>query len=110
MDLAKTYGMVIDTRNKKTLKAVNDSPLDCSGSATFQVEYEGRKTDVLALVSSSLHEGILLNWHTLQGLRIIPEGFPHVGMKAMSVTATPKQQLDQASPLPQLYNEILYLV
>ena len=51
---------------------------------------------VVALVFSSLHEEILLNWRTLQRLRIIPEGFPHVGMKAMSVTATPKQQLDQA--------------
>ena len=88
--------MVVDTHNKKMLKAVNGNQMNCSGSVTFKVEYEGRKTDVLALASSSIHEEILLNWQTLQRLGIIPKNFPHIGISAKTVIASPKQQLEQA--------------
>ena len=59
-DLVSANGMIVDTHDKKTLKTVNSNRMNCSGSVTFKVEYEGRKTDVLALVSSSIQEEIQL--------------------------------------------------
>ena len=51
--------------------------MPCIGSVTFQTTYEGRKTDVLALVTSALKNEILLSWRTLQRLGVISEDFPH---------------------------------
>ena len=66
MDLESANGMVVNMHNKKTLKTVNSQRMNCSGSVTFKDEYEGRKTDFFALVSSLIHEEILLSWQTLQ--------------------------------------------
>ena len=93
LDLVTANGMVVDTRSKKTIRAVNGIAMNCTGSVVFQVAFEGHKTDVLALVTSSLREEILLSWRTLQRLGIIREDFPHVVIKAKSVSMTPKERL-----------------
>ena len=51
--------------------------MKCSGLVSIQVLYEGRTTDVLALVTPALQDEILLSWRTLQRLGVIPENFPH---------------------------------
>ena len=64
-DLASQYGMVINTQE-----------LDCSGTVTFDVEFEGCSVEVVALGSSSINSEVILSWRMLQELRVIPEGFP----------------------------------
>jgi hypothetical protein len=88
-DLASRHGMVINTRRRKKIRAVNDQKLDCSGTVTFDIEFEGRSMEVVALVSSSITNEVLLSWHTLKKIGVIPDDFPHVGVKAAAVTMLP---------------------
>ena len=88
-DLATRHGMVINTRWRKKIRAVNDQKLDCSGTVTFDIEFEGRSMEVVALVSSSITNEVLLSWHTLKKIGVIPEDFPHVGVKAAAVSMLP---------------------
>ena len=61
--------------------------MSCEGTATFEVNYEGQKTEVVALVSSDLDDEVLLGWRALQRLKIIPENFPHVMESASTKSA-----------------------
>ena len=88
-DLASHHNMVIDTHQWKKIRVVNDQKLDFSGTVTFDIEYEGCLMEVVALVSLSINTEVLLSWHTLQELGVIPEGFPHVSVKAAAVTVVP---------------------
>ena len=54
---------------------------------TFQVALGGRSTGVLALVTPSLNQEILLSWRTLQRLGVIPMDFPNVADKAVRAKA-----------------------
>ena len=77
-DLVCTNNMAIDRSKKKNIKNASDERMACEGTVTFEVEFEGQKTDVVALVSSDLAGEVLLGWRALKRLKIIPEGFPHV--------------------------------
>ena len=50
--------------------------MPCSGSVTLECEYEGAKVKIDALVSSALKDYILLSWHDLVSLGILPQNFP----------------------------------
>ena len=53
-NLVNNYGMKVDRNRVKKIKAVDGGQMECSGSVAFQVTYEGKKTDVLALVTPVL--------------------------------------------------------
>ena len=72
--------------------------MECCGSASFQASYEGRTTDVLALVTLALQDEILLSWRTLQRLGIIPEDFPH---RACTTKAMPKVKIEPEESSPK---------
>lgn len=72
-DLAQTYGMSIDSDSRVPLYAAGRKALRCEGSTQLQMEYMGHKTDVNALISSSLKDEILLSWHDLLQLGVIPQ-------------------------------------
>ena len=95
MDLVSANSMVVDRYDKRMLKTVSGNQMDCSGSVTFEVEYEGRKTDVLALVSSSIQEEILLSWQVMQRLGVISKDFPHIGVRACGVRSSGDEALAQ---------------
>ena len=56
---------------------------------TFDIEYQGHSAEVVALVSSSISNEVLLSWHTLKEIGVIPIGFPNIGMKAAAKTILP---------------------
>ena len=90
--------MVVDKRKKKTQRAVNGYALKCCGAVTFQVTVGGQRTGVLALVTPSLNQEILLSWRTLQRLGIILKDFPNVAVKAVraeAVVMSPRERLLQ---------------
>ena len=86
-DIANKYGFRIDYRNKKAIHDAQHGKMDCTGSTDFEVEYEGNKTNVQALVSKSLEDECLLGWRALQRLNIIHEDFPHP-IPSVAVRAT----------------------
>ena len=59
LDLVRTYGLNLDRGRVKKIKAVNGGRMECSGSVSFTVIYEGHETDVLALVTPALQNEIL---------------------------------------------------
>ena len=77
-DVAKKYGLTIDPTGRKAVGDAQGGKMQCSGVTSFDVEYEGNKTRVQALVSKSLKNECLLGWRALQRLKIIHENFPHV--------------------------------
>ena len=86
-DLAKTYGMEIDRRTKKKISAVNETNCECIGSTDFQVEFQGQRTYVRALVTSAFTEELLLDHQTLQKLNVLPKTFPNrINVKCSTTT------------------------
>ena len=75
-DIARDHGMIINTSWRRDIKTASGKPMNCSGGVKFEVEWEGHKTGILALVSNDLSQEILLGWRALQRLEVIPEDFP----------------------------------
>ena len=67
---------VVDTRSRKRVRAVNGQKLENSGTVIFGIEFQGKKAEVEALVSSSIEGEVLLSWQVLQRLGVIKATFP----------------------------------
>ena len=76
--------------------------MECCGSVSFQASYEGRITDVLALVTPALQDEILISWRTLQRLGFIPEDFPH---RACTTKAMPEVKIEPKESSPKRPNQ-----
>ena len=53
-DMVTRQGLAVDMCSCKRVRAVNGQKLDNSGTVTFGVEFQGKKAEVVALVSSSI--------------------------------------------------------
>jgi hypothetical protein len=60
------------------IRAVNAQRLDNSGLVTFTLKYQGRTTEINALVSDAIKDEILLSWRVLKNLGVIDNTFPNV--------------------------------
>ena len=69
-------GLKINTRHKEPIEAANSTRLRCHGSTTFHIEYQGTSTKINALVTSSMSDSLLISWHDLQNLEVLPRNFP----------------------------------
>ena len=74
--LAKRMGLKVDTRHKEPIEAANSTKLYCHGSTTFYIEYQGTSTQINALVTPSMSDSLLISWHDLQNLEVLPRNFP----------------------------------
>ena len=88
LDLVNAYGMHLYRDRIKRIKAVDGGHMKCNGSVSFQATYQGRKTEVLALVTPALQDEILLSWRALQRLGVIPKEFPN-SERVAKAEATP---------------------
>jgi hypothetical protein len=80
-DLVSKYGLHVDVSNVVGIRAANETSLLCSGSTRFEVFLQHRKdhrVSVLAYVTPDLEDELLLSWHHLIALGIIPKHFPEV--------------------------------
>jgi hypothetical protein len=80
-DLVSKYGLHVDVSNVVGIHAANETSLLCSGSTRFEVFLQHRKdhrVSVLAYVTPDLEDELLLSWHHLIALGIIPKHFPEV--------------------------------
>ena len=85
-DLVSQHEMVINTRLKKRIKAVNNQKLEGSRLVTFSGQLEGCSTKVFALVSLSIQGEALLSWQTLKELGVFPDNFLHASARAAGET------------------------
>ena len=97
-DVAKKYGLKIDSNKKKEIGDAQGGRMNCSGSTTFDIKFEGNETSVEALVTKSMHNECLLGWKALQRLRIIHENFPHVLESSCGKNSSVKAVSSQEDP------------
>ena len=63
----------------------NDDVMKCEGEATIRVKSDDGKTAVIdALVSSECKDEMLVSWHDLVALSVLPKDFP----RALDVQGT----------------------
>ena len=84
-DVVARQGLTVDTRSLK---------LDNSGTVTFGIKFQGKTTEVIALVSSSIRGEVLLSWQVLQKLGVIKSDFHNVEERAAVVSTEADVGLD----------------
>ena len=89
-DVVVRRGLTVDTRSRKRVRAVNGQELDNSGTVTFGIEFPGKATEVIALVSSSIEGEVLLSWQVLQKLGVINSNFPNIEERAAVISTAPE--------------------
>jgi len=82
-NLAKRYRLRIRSSSDK-LFACDDSELVCLGTTTLRTN--GHK--IIALVCSSIKDDILISWHDLANLGVLPSNFPSLPSGKVCSTAT----------------------
>ena len=87
-NLAIRKGMRFNPDSNLKIRAVNAQRLDNSGSVTFTLRYQGRSTEVNALVSDSIKDEILLSWRVLKNLGVIDNTFPNVKHRPVRAAKT----------------------
>ena len=107
LDQVTAYDMHLDSGCIKKIKEVDGGHMECSGSVSFQATYEGRKADVLALVTPALQDEILLSWRTLQRMGVIAEDFPHGACvtKAVPKPSAPEKKMNKPESTSKLKPE-----
>ena len=70
-DMMAHQGMTMDTHSRKWVRVVSGQRLDNSGTVTFGIEYQGRTTDLEALVLSSIACEVQLSWQVCEQKKIM---------------------------------------
>jgi hypothetical protein len=96
-NVVSCQNLAVDTRLGKRVRAVNNQKLECSGTVTFGIEFKGRSTEVVALVSLSITEEVLLSWQILKKLGVIPDDFPEPEARAAVLTASSESNIKAIS-------------
>ena len=98
-DLVGHLGLILDQQRKKQIKGIDGkTSVPCLGSTSFRVTYDGQQTNVLALVTSSLSNEIVLSWRALQRLGVLPEDYPRsqfVKAQKANMSSLKNQQICQ---------------
>ena len=108
-NVARDNGLrVHKTRTK--LFAANDTPMICNGKCNINIEYSGKRVATTALVTSALHNEVLIGKQDLKGLNVITHSFPKalmvkenedVGLAIDNMTSALKQQF------PEVFTNVL---
>ena len=93
LSVVKRYEDQIRTDLVRQIFAANDSEITCVGSLEVDLEFQGVKTRVLALVAKNLHESLLICKFDLIRMKILPASFPSVLNHVSSVTTNSLDQL-----------------
>ena len=72
-DIAKYFNLPLETKTHEVLRAANNQQMDYSGTVMLKAKVSGGKScHVSVIVSKDLKNEILLSWHDLQALGVIP--------------------------------------
>ena len=75
-NVAKRHGLRIDKSGVEPIEAANATSMPCEGSVIVNISCNGITTQTNALVSSALRDEVLISWHDLQRLKVLPANFP----------------------------------
>ena len=78
-DLAKKFKIPLKQDKKEVLRAANNQVMDYSGRALLKAKVSGGRSHYIdVIVSKDLTNEVLLSWHDLVNLGVIPDFFPHI--------------------------------
>ena len=107
-DVVARQGLTVDTRSRKRVRAVNGQKLDNSGTVTFGIEFQGKETEVIALVSSSIEGKVLLSWQVLQKLGVITSDFPNIEERTAVVSTA--SEADASLNVQEAQAEVIRMI
>ena len=102
-DIAKRYGLKIQTKQKEALFAANDQLMPCEGKLDLNISYMGRTVQVDAIVTSAMRNEVLISWHDLISLRVISHTFPRA--RVCNVDSLEKIQKDYPTVISNCLNK-----
>ena len=76
-DLVQPMGLRLEKGKSKTLEAVDGGVVQCDGSASVEVCYQGHQTKTRLMVTPKLRNEVILSKTVLQDLEIISSDFPN---------------------------------
>jgi len=76
-DIVRTHGIKIDQKKKRRILAANKTEIPCDGTAVLQITANGRSIQSEVLVSSGMHNQIIVSYGNLRDLKIIHPKFPN---------------------------------
>ena len=77
LKFARRLKVQINPHGSIPLCAADGKRMSCEGSARIRIYFEGLEIETEALVSSVVQDEILISWHDLIKLEVIPTNFPH---------------------------------
>ena len=92
-DIAKLYGLKL-YKASEILLAANGEIMKCEGKTPLKLAFQGMITNVMALVTSSMKNEMLISMNDLKKMKILPDDFPNVIRKVHSV-ATEEALVDK---------------
>ena len=83
-DIVKKHGFKgLKSKGGVPIIAADGNPMPCEGSIELVLDYQGKKILIEALVSSALNDHLLVCWHDLVLLDVLPKEFPNrIGQNA----------------------------
>lgn len=120
LDLVTKFGIFVDPLRKRKIIAANKMLMKCVGAVDLEIRHLNKyKAMVTAFVTPDMEDQLLLAWHNMILLGMLPETFPllpedvHVRATDSSLpaveTSRPKcymNSLDQINALIDLYPEV----
>jgi hypothetical protein len=89
-DLVQTFNIAMDKSQKLKIVAANESRLVCLGSVSLRMHLESDKeeqngVDVIAFVTPDLKDELIISWHHLILLNVLPKSFPGSIVKSIKL-------------------------
>ena len=73
---ASAFGLKVNPAGAIPIVAADNERMECEGSVNMRIAYQGKEVYTEALVSSALKDDMLISWHDLVELDVLPPGFP----------------------------------
>ena len=105
MRIAKLHGWKI-VKSLETITAANNTPLSCDGRVDLLIDFQGTVASVNALVTSDLNQEIIISWHDLVNLKILPANFPNK-ICEISQNLEEKFDTDRFNSLIEEYKDVV---
>ena len=103
--IAKTYGWKFERSNEK-ITAANNTNLSCDGRIDLLIDFQGITADINALISRDLKNDVIISWHDLKKLEILPKNFPN-RINAMSHNDDKEINVEKFNELVNSYSDVI---
>ena len=84
-DVVRKHWLKIFRANERLFVA-NGERMSCEGKVPLKIQFQGKMTAIMALVSSSMKDEMLISMEDLMSMQILPDSFPNVYSNMVQMT------------------------